>query len=194
MSGEERGFWARFTFAADVQVTIAESHLEAASAGVRRGVTEVWNFDAHHDCGYRPRVVESLLKVVDCSTWLALYAVALPDGAVHVRYPRWKDKAFDVEPEPEVACDRAFDDGQPFPGGIDRIFICRSGIWTPPWCDDHFDGFVERLGNDINPKRIPRAQRPLNRWQVDPHFLRDARNLALEEQVVGREEATQWNS
>jgi hypothetical protein len=87
VSGEERGLWARFTFAADVQVTIAESHREAASAGVRRGVTEVWNVDAHHDCGYRPRVVESLLKVVDCSTWLALYAAALPDKAVHVRYP-----------------------------------------------------------------------------------------------------------
>ena len=31
-----------------------------------------------------------------------------------------------------------------------------------------------------------RIREELNRWQVDPHVLRDARNLALEEQVVGR--------
>lgn len=66
VSGEERGVWARFTFAADVPVTIAESHREAASAGVRRGVTEVWNVDAHHDCGYRPREEYAMELVIAC--------------------------------------------------------------------------------------------------------------------------------
>jgi hypothetical protein len=38
----------------------------------------------------------------------------------------------------------ARDDEQNVPGEFDRIFICRSGGWTPAWVDDSFFGFVEK--------------------------------------------------
>jgi hypothetical protein len=51
-TGEEVGFWQRFRFTRACKTYIAESHAFAAMPEVQARVTEVVNFDAHHDGGY----------------------------------------------------------------------------------------------------------------------------------------------
>ena len=61
---------------------------------------------------------------------------------LHHRYPVWRTAAFELEPEPVVPVDRAFDDGTVPPVVFDAVFVCRSGAWVPPWHDQAFIDFV----------------------------------------------------
>jgi hypothetical protein len=79
-SGDEAGFWSRFTFSPDSSLFTAESHRFAAEPEVMDGVSEIWNFDAHHDAGYEDMPNDKC----DDGNWLMAYS-----GTVerHVRYP-----------------------------------------------------------------------------------------------------------
>lgn len=129
-----RSFWSRFTFAPRVKLFVAESHSFAADRRVKRGVTGVLNFDAHHDCGYSERWPAEL----DCGNWMLAY-----DCPKQVRYPRWRVGA---EGKPLVPVDLVKDDGSPIRAPIGRVFVCRSGAWVPPWCDTDFECFVQLAG------------------------------------------------
>ena len=37
---------------------------------------------------------------------------------------------------------RMVDIGEDFPEVFDRVFIARSGSWTPPWLDPQFERFI----------------------------------------------------
>lgn len=146
-SGEEETFWSRFRIASDAALHVAESNADVVR--FLDGMGEIWLFDAHADCGYHGE--DSLTRIldggqVDCGDW-GLYAVMRGITMV-VRYPRWKVHAFEVEPETAVerffegAIDRDIDDGDDIPVMFDRVFVCRSGAWVPPWLDDRFERFV----------------------------------------------------
>ena len=58
---------------------------------------------------------------------------------LHVRYPRWRTRVSTVEPDSPIEVHRAFDDVSNGPECVfDTVFVCRSGSWAPPWCDDDF--------------------------------------------------------
>lgn len=150
-SGQERGFWDRFRVRPHAELYVAESNAEAADPRVADDVTEVLLFDAHHDVGYRgdgdpDSVVDR--GVYTCENWMLLYWAM---GAhLEVRYPRWRDYAVDVEPVPWVPVNRRVDDeasGDDTP--VDRVFVCRSGSWVPPWLDQQFLDFVEACPVDV---------------------------------------------
>jgi hypothetical protein len=160
-TGLERDFWSRFKFSPDAQLFFADSNSSAANValvGEDDWYDSVWLYDAHHDSGYfgplphRQRQSKIHDLVVsgqwDCSYWMVLYRVLR--AALHVRYPTWKTWAFEQESEPLIPVDRAFDSGDtprtPFgePLEFDRVFVCRSGAWVPPWLDADFFAFLER--------------------------------------------------
>lgn len=134
-SGEEAGFWGRFTFSLESSLFTAEFHCFAAHPEVMADVSEVWNFDAHHDAGYESAPDGKH----DDGSWLMAYG---HDVEKHVRYPSWKQGVFEEEPTTLIEVDRQFDDGGQMERSLDRVFICRSGKWVPPWIDDAYREFV----------------------------------------------------
>lgn len=134
-SGQEAGFWKRFTFAPESSLFTAESHHFAADPKGRDNVSEIWNFDAHHDAGYE----DAPDGKYDDGNWLMAYP---RDVEKHVRYPSWKHWVFEEEPRTLTEVHRQFDDGKQIEGDFDRVFICRSGEWVPPWIDDTYREFV----------------------------------------------------
>jgi hypothetical protein len=161
-TGEEVGFWQRFRFTRACKTYIAESHAFAAMPEVQARVTEVVNFDAHHDGGYVQdgtptwdRLHQLLVApTVACDTWtVAPYGRG---ARVTTVYPRWKAQAFETEPEPAVPMARVIDDGRTYAEPFGRVFVCRSGAWVPPWLDEAFYRFIEGA---------PKAR-------TDPHLLK----------------------
>jgi len=144
-SGEEREFWARFRFAAECSLFTAEDHRFAAEPVVTENITEVWNFDAHHDAGYERQPGEGYAD----ENWLMAYA---DNVTKYVRYPRWKKSAFDLEPHPLIEVNRKFDDGLRSERVFDRVFICRSHGFVPPWLDADYRDFVNSC-----PTRLERS-------------------------------------
>ena len=143
-SGYER-FWDRFTFSENVEFFVAISNAFAAHETVALDVTNVVLFDAHHDSGYGVKDVD---KIIDggyytCEDWMLLFWAM---GAKRrVFYPKWKKSAMKVDKGFAIPPNRKFDHGKPFPEVFDRVFVCRSSAWVPPWCDEQFESFLSIL-------------------------------------------------
>ena len=147
MDGTQRDFWRRFRFTKHASLYVAESNALAADRRVLDGATSVWLYDAHHDSGYQG---ENSLGAVHqrrgyiCEDWMLAYWAR--GAETHMRYPQHRVNAFEREPHPWLehrGLDRKFDDGQPNPVLFSRVFLCRSGVWVPSWCDRDFEEFVE---------------------------------------------------
>lgn len=142
--GKEREFWPRVTFQPHAQLYFADTHALGAHEEVMQGVTEVVNYDAHHDCGYKPlKAYASRTRLrYDCGSWLLPYAL-VNKAKVRVIYPAWKPHAMTKEPDPVIPAERVVDPGGPIEGAFDRVFVCRSGAWVPPWVEDAFWEFLD---------------------------------------------------
>jgi hypothetical protein len=160
-TGEEKTFWSRFKFSPSAKLYVAESNARAVTPEVAEGVRELWLYDAHHDSGYKIRTtprnknlkyknysVQQLNALVTagrwhCDDWMIFYYSVGTE--LHVRYPEWKEWALNVEPYagiPQNFLDRDFDDPEEETPVFDRVFLCRSGAWTPPWVDPAFRQFI----------------------------------------------------
>lgn len=147
------GFWERFNIDGDYLVLAGDSNLHAGRLFPQlvdleaEGWAEVWLFDAHHDSGYE--TTRSLAQfeergTMSCEDWMLNHAAQ--GSRLRVRYPAWRAQAdggiFECEPPPAVEVERAIDDGQPIEGWFDAVYVCRSGAWVPPWCDEDFEDFL----------------------------------------------------
>lgn len=148
------GFWDRFKFNEDgVSVVYADSNLHAgrllpSSFGMDEeyGVNH-WHtvslWDAHHDSGYKSTgSYEEWEKTgkVSCEDWMLVHHGH--GSRLQVTYPAWRKAVGQVEPEPLVPVDRRVDDGTDPDDWYDAVYVCRSGAWVPPWCDEQFDEFL----------------------------------------------------
>jgi hypothetical protein len=140
-------------------ICVAESHAALYTAITERFPNEpvaVINFDAHHDIEYNnpPKGVPK------CDNWvrglfnrgsLAGYMLVYPNWRKD--FPEVKDQTFIYEKLPfnEMARVhvRHYDKGgEPVPlgpGGVDMVFVCRSGCWVPPCYDKLFNDFLWTL-------------------------------------------------
>jgi len=151
-SGEELTFWDHVAIEPSAVIYVSESHSQAASYRVIEGVTEVVNYDAHHDGGYEDDALESIIKTqqVDCSNW----TYAFGRVPIETRYPAWREhNPESLNPTIPLQMTREIwqpdqTDTRPF----DRVFICRSGSWTPSWLDAKFSRFV--YGNPLGKRPI----------------------------------------
>lgn len=131
------GFFKKVLANSDIkQVVITDSHKDIRFY-TDRGVSEIWNFDQHHDCGYGAADDE---KELDCGNWASWLLNDI--SSYHLVYPKWR-KDISEENLPENV-DVHFG----IPDEIisfDTIFICRSSCFTPSWCDFYFLDFINYL-------------------------------------------------
>lgn len=138
-SGYEN-FWSRFKFSKHAQLFYADSNAFAAIPRVQKSIKHVTLLDAHHDSGYARDIWEALAEgSFSCEDWMYVYY----DAVREMFYPAWKHEGLVVEKQPMFDTARSIDDGRDFPEPYDRVFVCRSPAWVPPWCDDQFDEFLK---------------------------------------------------
>lgn len=140
-TGVERNFWNRFRFQPGSRLYLSDSHAYGAHEQLRRKpIREVYNFDAHHDCGYNGL---GLGNAARAENWL-LYWV-FNRARVHVVYPKWRGRRDSIEDgQPTVEVPTRIDQGRAYKRPFDIILISRSAGWTPTWVEDQFWSFVSR--------------------------------------------------
>lgn len=134
-SGEEETFWDRVTLSSSASCCFADSHFYAAvlpDLADFQHYTELVHVDAHHDGGYPG----SQTCRATCDNWTGFW-----DCPITMVYPRWKAWGLTSEPEPRVKMRRVVDDGRHL-GRFDKMFVCRSSGWVPPWCEKAFWDFL----------------------------------------------------
>lgn len=139
--GRECDFWSRFRFNPDAKLYYADSHSQIFKPEVfEDGVTEIWSFDAHHDAFKTPKEVIRTNQVT-CESWAV--AAWLNKAKVRVFYPPWREYALKEE-KPKVPIHIELDpqNRKPFRQPFDKVFVCRSGAWTPTWLEDKFWEFI----------------------------------------------------
>ena len=174
------GFWDRFTVTDDTPLFVADSNAYAGLLYDQNGdpFHDVYLYDAHHDL-YKFKTRKQVQdwhetgQDITCENWM--YKHLMRGSQLHWRYPQWlasgQDSADNVPPW--VGLDARMDDGKPLPVEIDTIFLCRSGAWVPPWCDEQFEEFmnsapvceIDQL-DDVNLKR--------EGWQEQVEAIRSA--------------------
>jgi hypothetical protein len=158
---------------------IADSHTEILLPSIQQGITEVVSFDAHHDAGYHSRSLADAHKgIVDCGNWILHCRMAGVSASVW--YPPWKKWA--IEEPPEIALSRGVDDGRSWADvPFDRVFLCRSGAWTPPWLDDKFVTLISTFPRQkrfmVGPIVVG-IRRPWNEKQVGELAAQETKAMA----------------
>lgn len=146
-------------------IGVRESHKHAY--GLFRGQqtenVELVNFDAHHDLLYASKFFATALEKskADCGNWHMLTLLRYPKLRSVTIYPHWKGWA-EWNKTLQVLRDCSKGDeivkflhrqtrANVWPrvklpqGRVEKVFICRSGAWTPPWHDRAFLRFVESV-------------------------------------------------
>lgn len=133
-----KDFWSRFNLK-DCTLFYADSHVNITKPEALSGISEIWNFDTHHD-SYTPIHQIAHDMKVNCQNW----AVGCYLMKVNLKtfYPSWASYRAEVD-KPSIPVRIQIDNGQQFKRRFDRVFVCRSGAWTPTWLEDKFWRFVE---------------------------------------------------
>jgi hypothetical protein len=142
-------FWTRFDLQEWPSLLVADSNLYA---GLLQPSTigldgDHWArvdlYDAHHDSGYNIGSLGEWQRrgTLSCEDWMIEH-YRRGCSELHVHYPQWFTEALTVDPQPVIPVDRRIDDGKPVDISYDLVFVCRSGAWVPPWCDDQFVEFL----------------------------------------------------
>ena len=141
------------------KITISESHAHCVET-----VLKSWNtfpletvmvvFDQHLDAAHRG-------EYVDCENWLLklLEEIKSYGGFMTVLYVM---PGFSLEEYSQIVPKKwmgwvhlmNFSQFMEYMKNEEIVnlpgFVCRSGAWTPPWCDDEFDKFVNSSGAEIS--------------------------------------------
>lgn len=158
-----RNFWNRVADIGTVRnVLVSESH--ACAANFFGNERDLWliNFDAHHDIGYPDEngPMNNCTNVY-CDNWVGMLMRAGKIAKYTIVYPEWRENEKEFTDNPDQLSQKM---SREMKAPIDiryglndisgtfykpeKIFICRSGAWTPPWADHLFNNFVRRLIND----------------------------------------------
>ena len=125
-------------------IAAAESHASIVHFLEGMEKVDIFTIDAHHDFGYGDKDKD------DCGSWVRTLANADVLNSVHLFYPMWRKKYdYDWNELAQKQADEWKSQGidvnvsfglDDFPEGlhVDKLFVCRSGAWSPPWTDDDF--------------------------------------------------------
>ncbi len=151
LSSQLDTFWENirkfFVFAADIKVLASDSHALSYQMAKDNNCGEVYLFDAHSDLGYGGP--SALNFEVNCSNWLGKLLKDQQIKGAYIFYsPYTAEKPEHFNPMNRIYRIR-YCDWKDLVGksiAVSAIHICRSGAWTPPWLDEKFYQFVDRLG------------------------------------------------
>ena len=134
------------------QVAISESHAVAYNYFKDLHDMRVVHVDAHHDLGYGN-------KELNCDNWLQHLITDGNVDEVDMIYPKWRNndncrenyderrKAILKQLDRKVKFKMGYGLAENIPGSIkfDKVFICRSGSWSPPWLDRDWSRLVSAM-------------------------------------------------
>ena len=132
-------FWEKRLSNIPNALFIAESHASIYHWLHDFHIDELVNFDQHHDLGY-----PSAKGYLECGNWAGKMLNEKRIKQYTLVYPPWRNRKKEIE-EDTPKRKNVFiehDHRQIAKSEYDAVFICRSGAWTPSWCDDDFHRFV----------------------------------------------------
>lgn len=121
-------------------IYLAESHYRIWPLIENEMFAQVTSLDAHHDCGYKTLNMNKLY--VDCSNWAAVGMKLARIGRMDLYYPSWRIIGSEGSIKGIGHHPTSTKHGLPEPAKYTKIFVCRSGAWTPPWWDQTFQNFI----------------------------------------------------
>lgn len=157
---------------------VSESHCYAAN--LCNDVKDIILFDAHHDCW----PLDSS-NHIECQNWITWHLKNNPrDATVYWVYPDHVDPDYYSTPVTGSNAIMYYSYSEflekAINWGADKLHICRSGAWTPPWCDDEFIDLVDSfnlpivgLGDEYSDHYIDPLER---RW--NKHHYKQAQKMA----------------
>jgi hypothetical protein len=171
-NGTEEGFWDRLGDSLDgaMPTYISDSHMYAYH--LLKGIDHVILVDAHHDCWKEDSLgLEKDQGKVYCHNWLRVWLSKGKRRRVTWIQPEWSKGLFEV---PKDLRKRVTVESE-IKGKIDRVHVCRSGCWTPPWLDKQFIQFVNsRKSLKVNMQDELPWNPMVERWtEADLKDLRD---------------------
>jgi hypothetical protein len=101
----------------------------------------VYHLDAHHDCGYQED------KNCNSGNWGMVGLRCKLIKELHLYYPAWRIPRQENDP---MFAPTSIHFDLPAAQRYDRVFVCRSGCWTPPWFDLQFQAFITASKCKIN--------------------------------------------
>jgi hypothetical protein len=150
-TGGEEQFWNLLNSKVSVVKSgtfVSESHAYAHS--LLHGIGHIILVDAHHDCWYGDSLgIDKTVKDIYCHNWVREWLKGNKKRRVTWVQPEWSVGNFSV---PTDLLDRVTVISEGDDWGvkqIDRVHICRSGCWVPPWLDQKFINFVNNRGGSI---------------------------------------------
>lgn len=170
--GAEIGFWDRLgaSLKGAGPTYVSDSHLYAYS--LLSGIDHVLLVDAHHDCWQEDSLgISKGEGKIYCHNWLRAWLGKGKRRRVTWVCPEWSKGWFEVPKDLKGRVSIV----DKVEGKIDRVHVCRSGCWTPPWLDKQFIGFVEsRKVLAINLQRDGLWNAMAERWtEAEFQELRD---------------------
>ena len=134
------------------QILVTESHALALPWFAGMENLHLWHIDAHHDFGYD-------MEEPNCDNWVDGLVKKGGVKAITLIYPKWrieegKKHNFDWGDRPakkvarwrkkgiDVQIVYGLAENLPSNMTFRKMFMCRSGSWSPPWCDDNFRNMV----------------------------------------------------
>lgn len=150
LSQETEKFWDKikqiFQINENTEVFVSDSHTISYEIAKKHKCSEVYLFDAHSDLGYGG--LQSLEFEVNCANWLGKLLKQQEIEKAHIIYSPFTKE----QPEYFKQMNNIFNINylqfKNLPSGIktSAIHICRSGAWCPPWFDNKFMEFIQKLG------------------------------------------------
>jgi hypothetical protein len=139
---EVKSFWKTVCPVPPLGLVVAESHESLYEMASYWPSGSIWNFDAHHDFGYESDSEKN------CGNWAKrLYDEGYFDGVdreYRLIYPEWRKKDPEANMPGTLPEDVIHNYGMPKKMPYFRyVFICRSSVWTPSWCDKYWMEFIE---------------------------------------------------
>jgi hypothetical protein len=173
------------------KIAVADSHLHAAQffmdAMADDGVAapRILHVDAHHDLGYGGMTqLDAYVKRqrVEAGNWLGVFLRLFPRTKATLVLPSWSDGVVaaaeaQAPMTPSVRKRVKMQQWPALPEGdrVTRVFVCRSGAWSPPWHDLAFARFIEALQGVADQSNV---------LQMEPTEVRPWSDAAVEAQAA----------
>jgi len=179
--GEEQGFWDKLTNHADIEgasFNVSDSH--SYGYQMARGADHLVLFDTHHDVWPWNRKSDH----VNCDNWARFWLMSNPHAKmtwVRSAHSDYTLEGFDdFHGAERIEVLTWGKDVIPDFGRVNRVHVCRSGCWTPPWLDQSFIDFVsagaKAIGTPVECLPEDDGWNPLARRWSDEEF-KQARHL-----------------
>jgi len=145
---------------------VCESHKEIASIinkyKIPNEKINVYNIDFHDDCFHTDE------KEIHCGNWARILVnKKMIDNLFWIKRHDSECTGSDIIEYIYNSIQELFDNPKTLNDGIDYIFICRSGMWSPPHLDDEFVRMVYGISELMDIDAPPGMREMVYRWTPD---------------------------